>query len=218
MKTLALKTKFQYIFCLIITLGFCNFKDCRAQSSIEKDTVEIENIKAYYPSMVFGRSFNAGDLKIGINLSYGNETHFYKNQVDSNLFRWGTIPYKQKTLIHSKLFASYTSINHHFIRTPGFRKVKSQSIEYFLYEPNSFIFGLGVQIQHYNFETMSVSPHIKILPPFLNLFIKYNHFLGEKLLFHVPKFEFGIEFNPLIFVHFGKEIILVGQIINESFH
>lgn len=208
MKTLALKTKFQYIFCLIITLGFCNFKDCRAQSSI--DSIAFDFNKEYYPGIQFGRSFNAADFKVGLSLLTVFEIDTYEEYYRQNLYYDST----KSFIMENKgeyPFIPCISINHHFIRTPGYRKTISQSFEFFSYIPymedHCELIGIGVQVQHYNFKTLSVSPQIKILPPMLNFFIKRNFISGERLPFNIPKYEFGMEFYLNAFIELYRNPI-----------
>lgn len=203
MKILALKTKFQYIFCFIITLGFCNFKDSRAQSSI--DSIAFNFNKEYYPGIHFGRSFNAADFKVGLSLFTAFDIDTYEEYFLQNSYYDSSKSFRMEYK-REYSFIPCISLNHHFIRASGYSKTNSQSIECFSYFPR-YILAAGVQVQHYNFKTLSVSPQIKILPPMLNFFIKRNFISGEQLPFNIPKYEFGMELYLNIFIELYRNPI-----------
>ncbi len=186
-----------------------------AQTNQLKDTFKIEKQNTFYPSISAGRSFNSNDFKCGINLIMYNEITKYKKNHDTfNLIyhipkHLGYIQNKRPVWVHhsSVEFVSVFTINHHFIKDSNNRTINSQSFEYAIFCENILnnMVGLGLQVKHYNFETFSFSPQIKLLPPFVNLYAQMNFYQETKL--SIPKYEFGVEFNPRLLYEIGKYLL-----------
>lgn len=186
-----------------------------AQTNQLNDTFKIEKENALYPSISIGRCFNTNDFKTGINLIMYNEITKYKKNHDTfNLIyhipkHLGYIPNKKQEWSHHRSleFISVFTLNHHFIKDNNNKTINSQSFEYAIFCENVLnnLVGIGLQIKHYNFETFSFSPQIKLLPPFINLNAQMNFHPQTHL--NIPKYEFGIEFNPRLLYEIGKYLL-----------
>lgn len=186
-----------------------------AQTKQFKDTFMIKKENSFYPSISMGRSFNSNDLKAGINLIMYNYIAKYKKNHDTNNLMnhipkqhgCNQISRQEWTFHNSVEYISVFTLNHHFIKDNFNRTINSQSIEYAIFCDNvlNTIIGAGLQVKHYNFETISISPQIKILPPFINLYAQMN--LHQETRLSIPKYEIGIEFNPRFLYEIGKYLL-----------
>ncbi len=194
----------------LVKLLLCN--SISAQSQHLKDTFKIEKHNSYYPSVSIGRSFQTKEIKTGINLIISNDiTKFKKNHDTFNPAYHFPKEFKMEhkrqewTYHNSYEFLSVITLNHHFVKDNN-QFINSQSIEYAIYCDNilNTMIGVGLQVKHYNFQAFSMSPQIKILPPFINFYAQRN--FHQDSHFNIPKYEIGLEFNPRLLYEIGKFI------------
>lgn len=203
-------------FLVVCALGLTSFLTnmAEAQTKQFKDTLMIKKENSFHPSISIGRSFNSNDIKAGVNLIMYNEIIKYKKNHDTNnlinhipkQYGCNQISRQEWTFHNSVEFISVFTLNHHFIKNNN-STINSQSFEYTIYCDNvlNTIIGAGLQVKHYNFETISISPQIKILPPFINLYAQMN--LHQETRLSIPKYEVGIEFNPRFLYEIGKYLL-----------
>jgi hypothetical protein len=81
------------------------------------------------------------------------------------------------------------------------------------YSPKVTTIGFACQIRHFDFESITVSPKIKILPPMCNLYFQYNLPILNKVKVPDSPFEIGIEINtnlPIMILGWAFEDISKG--------
>lgn len=182
MKQQVLKIKTIKAFLMVFVLtGLCTF-ECKAHTFIVNQTNESE--PSGMLGIVFSKPFNMKGSKLGINYNLYHKDFDYTYSVN-------------------KAYSLGLTFSHHFNGNSYIRHI-SQSIEfnYTPYRLTSWPYstilstiGISCQTRHYNFETITLSPQIKLLPPMANLYFQYNITLLNNTKMIITPFEIGIELN-----------------------
>jgi len=200
MKLQPLKTKTMKTLSMVFVLiGLCTF-ECKAYSYNSKNKKDYEPYNMF--GIEFSKPFNIKGSKLGLN--------YNRYLIDRN--------YEYLTC---KGFSYGITISHHF-NGNSIYKHNSQSIEFnytpyqldiWSYSPKITTISFACQIRHYDFESITVSPKIKVLPPMCNVYFQYNMPIFNKGLAPNIPFELGIELNtnlPLMILGWGFEDISKG--------
>lgn len=182
MKQPQLKTKTMKTLSLVFVLiGLCTF-ECKAYSYNYKHQKDFEPSNMF--GVVFSKPFYIKGSKLGLN--------YNRYMIDRD---YGSYTCKG--------YSYGFTFSHHF-NGNDINKHNSQSIEFnytpynlniWTYSPKITTIGFAVQIRHYDFETITISPQIKLLPPMANIYFQYNATLYNNNKMLVTPYEVGIELN-----------------------